>query len=372
MLKSNCRILFIIVCFLAGCDDQRTIEDLGFIHTVGYDLPEKVTEPGMRRVMLSIPNLEHQKTEKRQVLTAISKGNKEARIKLAQQTDKQLVSGQIRNALFGIDIAKKGLLNYIDTLVRDPAIGPNVKITIVDGSPYEILHKNYPQHKVTGRYIDRLIEKEAQVQSVPEATVYTWSRDFYDDGIDPVAPLIRDAKDHVMISGVALFNEHKYVGKIEQKNGVIFSFLRGDFRRGEISMEVTNEKTKKKEIVLLSSLINKRKIDVIKTNRPTKYKIIMKIAIVGSVLEYDGSLELSDDNQKRSLEKAIAQYIKKTAHNITAYMQQVQADGFGIGTAVRNHSTYEEWKAMKWHEVYSNLEVVHDIEVKIRDFGKLK
>lgn len=195
---------------------------------------------------------------------------------------------------------------------------------------------------------------------------------FLHDGIDPVAPLIRDAKDHVMISGVALFNEHKYVGKIEQKNGVIFSFLRGDFRRGEISMEVTNEKTKKKEIVLLSSLINKRKIDVIKTNRPTKYKIIMKIAIVGSVLEYDGSLELSDDNQKRSLEKAIAQYIKKTAHNITAYMQQVQADGFGIGTAVRNHSTYEEWNAMKWHEVYSNLEVVHDIEVKIRDFGKLK
>ncbi len=370
------RFLFVMIglaaCVITGCTDQRQIEKLGFSHSVGFDLIKGEEEEERLQVTLVIPSMENQVDKKKQVLTTVSKSSKEARLKLSQQSDKRIVSGQVRNTLFGIALAKDGLWKHIDTFVRDPAIGPNVKLTIVNGNAHELLSRDYPQHALTGRYIDKLIEKEIQGQTVPEATIYSWSRDYYDDGIDPVAPLIYSLQDHVRIDGVALFNEDKYVGKIDPIHAVIFSFLRGDFRQGELYMEIPDEKKKGKEIVLLSSIINKRNVDVERLAGPQKFRVTMRMTIKGSVLEYLGERKLSNDAQKKELEHAIEKYIRQTSEQLTAHMQKVKADGMGIGKAVRNHVSYEEWDKMNWDEVYSKLKFEFQVKVKIRDNGKFK
>src|SRR5690606_15864246 len=122
-------------------------------------------------------------------LYAIAATSKEARLKFAMQTELFLVSGQLRNALLGLDLAKKGIENYVDTLLRDPEISPRVRITVVNGNTHDLLFKKYPQHPRTGQYIDRMIAKESRVHAIPSITLHHFARDYYDEGIDPVVPM---------------------------------------------------------------------------------------------------------------------------------------------------------------------------------------
>ncbi|GIP14951.1 hypothetical protein J40TS1_05930 [Paenibacillus montaniterrae] len=113
-------IIFIIALLLAGCGDQRVLERLGFTHTVSYDLIETDEDESDRKLMISIsiPRPESGTGSgdgRRQVLTAVSSTAKEGRYDLSRQTELMLVSGQLRNSLFGLSLAKQGIWEQIDT-----------------------------------------------------------------------------------------------------------------------------------------------------------------------------------------------------------------------------------------------------------------
>ena len=372
----NCRITLVVtIILLTGCADQRILEELGFTHTVSYDVADKDSyeDNRMLRIGLSIPIASDEVKEKREILVTNANSSKEARTKLSTETDRILVSGQLRNTLFGDELARKGIWDLIDTLVRDPAVGQNTKIIVVSGEAYEILKKDYKQHPRTGEYIDRLIDKEVNSQAIPDVTIYHFTRDYFDDGIDPVAPLLKENGEHLIVDGIALFNSDKYVTSIESSKAMLFSILTKNFKEGQISVNLTgNDEEKDKEMVMFSSVISKRKIHAVKSNDESQFKVNIKITIHGSVLEYIGEKKLGDDVARQELENEMSKYIKMETEKMITYMQEHNVDSIGIGKYVRNSLTFEEWQELDWDEVYPKVEVAVDAELKIKDYGKFK
>ena len=372
----NCRITLVVtIILLTGCADQRILEELGFTHTVSYDVADKDSyeDNRMLRIGLSIPIASDEVKEKREILVTNANSSKEARTKLSTETDRILVSGQLRNTLFGDELARKGIWDLIDTLVRDPAVGQNTKIIVVSGEAYEILKKDYKQHPRTGEYIDRLIDKEVNSQAIPDVTIYHFTRDYFDDGIDPVAPLLKENGEHLIVDGIALFNSDKYVTSIEPSKAMLFSILTKNFKEGQISVNLTgNDEEKDKEMVMFSSVISKRKIHAVKSNDESQFKVNIKITIHGSVLEYIGEKKLGDDVARQELENEMSKYIKMETEKMITYMQEHNVDSIGIGKYVRNSLNFEEWQELDWNEVYPKVEVAVDAELKIKDYGKFK
>ena len=372
----NCRITLVVtIILLTGCADQRILEELGFTHTVSYDVADKDSyeDNRMLRIGLSIPIASDEVKEKREILVTNANSSKEARTKLSTETDRILVSGQLRNTLFGDELARKGIWDLIDTLVRDPAVGQNTKIIVVSGEAYEILKKDYKQHPRTGEYIDRLIDKEVNSQAIPDVTIYHFTRDYFDDGIDPVAPLLKENGEHLIVDGIALFNSDKYVTSIESSKAMLFSILTKNFKEGQISVNLTgNDEEKDKEMVMFSSVISKRKIHAVKSNDESQFKVNIKITIHGSVLEYIGEKKLGDDVARQELENEMSKYIKMETEKMITYMQEHNVDSIGIGKYVRNSLNFEEWQELDWNEVYPKVEVAVDAELKIKDYGKFK
>lgn len=372
----NCRIILVVtIILLTGCADQRILEELGFTHTVSYDVADKDSyeDNRMLRIGLSIPIASDEVKEKREILVTNANSSKEARTKLSTETDRILVSGQLRNTLFGDELARKGIWDLIDTLVRDPAVGQNTKIIVVSGEAYEILKKDYKQHPRTGEYIDRLIDKEVNSQAIPDVTIYHFTRDYFDDGIDPVAPLLKENGEHLIVDGIALFNSDKYVTSIESSKAMLFSILTKNFKEGQISVNLTgNDEEKDKEMVMFSSVISKRKIHAVKSNDESQFKVNIKITIHGSVLEYIGEKKLGDDVARQELENEMSKYIKMETEKMITYMQEHNVDSIGIGKYVRNSLNFEEWQELDWNEVYPKVEVAVDAELKIKDYGKFK
>jgi spore germination protein len=363
-------LLLVAVLFLSGCNDQRILEDLGFTYTATYDLKSK--EKGKVKEMeigLSIPIAHPEKKKDREVLLISAESSKEARVRLSGRTSRTLVSGQLRNVLFSDELAKYGIWSHIDTLVRDPSISQAVSIVIVNGSAFELMRKDYPEHPRTGRYISKLIEKEANTQAIPEVTLYHFAREYFDDGIDPVAPMLRQEGDNMILDGIGLFQDDRYVTKIHPDKGIIFSILKRKFKEGQIKINIEKEDGHNKEIAMLSSVQSKRSYTV-KQKGNKNFKVTIDIEIRGSILEYIGDKNLGDEKARRLLEKQIGEFIKKETAKIVQEMQENNVDSLGMGKYVRNSLNQREWQKLNWREVYPDVEVAINTKVKIKDYGK--
>ena len=92
---------------------------------------------------------------------------------------------------------------------------------------------------------------------------------------------------------------------------MVFAFLRGKFRDGQINIELA-EPGDTKENVMFSSLISSRKVKVTRGDQGVD-KVTYHIKVTGTVLEYIGDARLSNDRERHELEKRISKYISKKA-----------------------------------------------------------
>ncbi|KIL34848.1 hypothetical protein SD71_17760 [Cohnella kolymensis] len=365
----------IIPLLLPACADQRILEELGTVHTTSYDLlPEEEGKSSKELLItMTIPKNDPENRKVREeILTTTSINSKGGRIRLSRKTELSLVSGQLRNVLFGSRLAKEGIWPLMDTFQRDPSISQRLKITVVDGSAHDLVTEKYPPHPMTGPYIERMLEKQEKSKMSAEATLYDFTRDYYDDGIDPIAPIVKKQGGNVVMEGIALFNEDRYMTKIPADEVLIFGFLQGDFRQGELSMDFGESANKEANNAMFTSLISKRKIKVFANRSRDDITVNVSVQIKGSVLEYNGKMDLSIDQDRRKLERLISEQITDKANDMISKMQKNNVDSLGLGQYVRNSMSYGRWKKLNWEEVYPHVRVHCKATMVIKDYGKFK
>jgi len=364
--------ILILAVLLSACGDQRIIERLGFLHTASFDLMPAENEHSEDQLMVSLtyPIIDAQLRKVRyEVFTEIAKTSKEAKMKISRKSELRLVSGQMRSTLYGLSLSRKGLWDHLDTLVRDPAISQRIKISVVNGNANELLKKKYPSHPATGQYIDRLLDKEARTNNVPEITLYEFARDYFDDGIDAIAPIIKDIGEDVAIDGIALFDGDQYKTKLDVDQSIYFAFLRDSFKRGDLSIDLGDVGLSGEYV--FSTLSNKRKV---KVSRDSSGSYIVDIAmeIRGSVLEYTGEFKLSDQIERGKLEKLVSQHISRKLDTIIKKLQKNKVDCIGVGKYVRNSMSYSNWSKLDWKSLYPQVVIRPSVQVTIKDYGKFE
>lgn len=348
---------------MTGCNDRRILEKTGFINVISYDkLPN-----GELKYSISIPNADTESENSRLVLNTVGKSSREARINLAREVNLLLVSGQLRSVLFGETIAKDGIWEQMDTFIRDSTTSERMKIIMVDGDAGQLLEKEYKAHPRSGSYIDQLLKKEAMAQSIPEATLYTFTRDYYDDGIDPVVPILKDGGKSIVLSGIGLFRGDKYVSRINPKDSLLFAFLYGNFNHGQINIDLSQE-TQESKNVMVTSLISSREISV-NHERNDEINVTINVKVRASVLEYRGKLHLSNKKERKKLEKELSENLTARSQQIIKLMQDHKSDNIGIGMYVRNSMSYKKWKDINWNEVFSKVNVKCNINLTFKDTG---
>ncbi|MDR6555582.1 Ger(x)C family spore germination protein [Paenibacillus qinlingensis] len=369
MLKTgySCLIICMLLLMTTGCgNDQRVLEKIGLTHTTSFDL----MPGGMLKVTNSIPLAVGEGLKPREILTTVTDSSKGAKVDLARQSQLVLVSGQMRNILFGSSLARRGFWDDIDTLVRDPSVSPRVRVTIVDGNANDLLIKTYSNYLRTAQYIDRMMESESKFQSIPKVSLYDFTRDYYDDGIDPVAPIIKDIGEHVKIDGIALFRDDRYLTKVAAQDAIYFAMLNKNFKLGSLPM-VLSQENEAKELALFDSLISKRRVRVTQGGSGA-FTVNFQISVSGSILEYRGDLKISKEEDRNKLEEKIAKKITESMEMMVKDMQKHNVDSLGVGNAVKNIIPYKEWKAMDWREVYPEVEIHCQTKVKIKHYGKFQ
>lgn len=358
--------LILLLAPLAGCSDQRILDRVAFVHSVGYDLNPN----GKVQITASYPGVEAGKPIYRVVLTAEGNSSKDTKIKMSRQTSLLLVNGQLRDVLFSSEFARKGVKKHIDTLLRDSTISPQTKIVIVEGSVQKLLKKSYKQHAATDKYINFMLEKESKGHAIPKTTLYQFERDMLDDGIDASVPIIKDIGDHIEIDGIGLFRADRYVMRIPPEEAMIFSFLQGALKEGEISMELPGQ-GEEPQSIMFDSIVSDRDVRVA-IGADGGITATISIKMRGSIREYTGEKKLGTEADRDALEKEISEHLSKRAERLVKRMQANKADGIGIGMYVRNHMSYRAWKSLEWDEQFPKVRIESRIQFDMKDFGRLR
>lgn len=375
-MKKRCLLffVFIVVMVISGCAESRIVEKLGFAHSIAFDLNDsrKSEDDDILIQTVEMPQITETAESQREVLTVTANTSKEAMMKIAKKSDRQIVSGQLRTVLIGESLARLGIADTLDTLFRDHEIGLNVIVITVKGSAKQLLDVDYKEHPRTSRYIYEMIKNDKKIQTSVDTTIHHFVRDYYDDGIDPITPLLKKSGNDVEVDGIALFRDDQFVEHISWKESRVFLMLHEDYTGGNLTIDVNlqGETKERYTYMTFNTISSKRKITVDNSKTPRRVRIDLKVS--GTIDEYTGGLDLTDDHIQKEIEKKLEEHIKNVAETIVKKLQANKVDSLGIGQYVRNSLSYKEWKKLNWREEFPNVEIEINVKSDIKNFGMVK
>ncbi len=360
----------IVLC--AGCIQQKPLEKLGLITISGYDLEGKNKIKGTVVVQKFDPMTRAATV----VIESIAKTSKGLRQQQNLQSNQKLVSGQLRSVVYSRELAEKGIIQLVDTLNRDAAIGNMVYLTIADKSASEILQiENKNKGKLNlGTYMYNLIKQNVEGEQVISPTLHEFNHNYYDIGRDPVLPILKVKGKDVIIDGVGLFQDDRLVDELRQGDLFYLKILADKYNAGTKEMGFKTEQLK--EIILKNENYTKKPIfskiyvTVDNIRSKTKIKLVDKknlrftvnVTLDSRVLEMTQALDLGKPASIKLLERKFDHAMKKKMDELLLHFKELGIDPIGFGNEYEAHLRGKTITKEEWDRVYKD--VTFDVHVK--------
>ncbi|MDR7239518.1 Ger(x)C family spore germination protein [Neobacillus drentensis] len=373
--------IFLSVCSMtmvisAGCVQQKPLEKLGLITTSGYDLEGKNQIKGTAVVQKFDPMTE----SATKVITSVAKTSKGIRQQANLQSNQKLVTGQLRSVVYSRELAKKGIIQLVDTLNRDSGIGNMVYLTIADKSASEIMEieTNNKGRLNLGTYMYNLIKQNVEGEQIISPTLHEFNHNYYDIGKDPVLPILKVKNNDVIISGVGLFKGDRLVDELKQGDLFYLKILIDKYKAGTKEMGYTTDQLKKiiikNENYTKKPIFSKIYVSIDNIQSKTKIELVDKknlrfrvdVDLDSRVLEMTEALDLGKPASVKFLENKLDTSMKKRIEGLLLRFKELEIDPIGLGNEYEAHLrgkpiTQEEWDR-KYKDATFDVNVKNTIE----------
>ena len=380
----NSKLILLTVCLItmilsAGCVQQKPLEKLGLITTQGYDMEGKNEIRGTAVVQKFDPMTK----AATKVITSYAKTSKGLRQEENLQSNQKLVSGQLRSVVYSRELAQKGIIQLVDTLNRDAAIGNMVYLTIADQSASEIMeieNKNKGNLNL-GTYIYNLIKQNVDGEQIISPTLHEFNHNYYDIGKDPVLPILKAKGKDVIISGVGLFKDDRLVDELKQGDLFYLKILVDKYKAGTKEMGFKTEQLKKiilknenytkkpifsKIYVTIENIRSKTKIKLV-DQKNVRFKV--NVEVDSRVLEMTQALELGKPASIKLLQKRFNQTMKKKIEQLLLHFKELGIDPVGFGDEYEAHLRGRTITKKEWDRKYKDATFDVHVENTIKRTG---
>ncbi|MBJ8055939.1 Ger(x)C family spore germination protein [Bacillus cereus] len=342
----------ISLVFMTGCLQKYLIDDVQLIQGVVYDTTKD-------KIKTTIVCPIQQKGHKVQVFENIGNTVKQGRETASFESAQPFASGQLRVALFTEKLAKKDVTVVYDTLLRESSIGHTIYLGILEGDGYELLSGKYKNNFNVAIYIKNLLEHNMETGSLPYDNLHLNSYRYYQVGQDTFMPILKKQKDKIEIKGMALFNEDKYVGKLQQKDMFIF--------RGLLEKHRLNSQEFKTHggYVLINNIRSTPSYHVqIKNGKPSFY---IQVKIDARIQEISKGINLENKKEIEVITKNIEKQLNTESKKLIKKIQNLNVDPLGLGSKFKQQ--YKPFKLKEWNKIYQTVPVRVKYIINIENSG---
>ncbi|WP_249870219.1 Ger(x)C family spore germination protein [Oceanobacillus saliphilus] len=373
-------IMLTTIILLAACVPARQLEERGVINTRGVD----IAEDSSNQIETTIISYQFD-AESEEITTTLSGTGhtiKGAREDASTEAGFILSPGQIRLELYGKEAAQKGILPYISSAVRDARVSDTMLLAVTNTSAKEILTEGQGELSLnTGQYLQYLIEKEIEEDSFPSTYLHDFTHIESDVGHDPVMPIIDLVENKPKISGIALFQDDKYVDEISLQEGYLVNLFQNTTTSTPLDISIPikpflkyiekNQDINEDDELHLHVTIERGKS---KTKMPNVQDMHFDTTINIDLFLLETSKLMSVDNEHVAtlLEKEIEKAFTRQYETLFAKLQKAGTDPFGLGKIYRarqrdSNLTNEEWRK-KFPDVTLNV----NVNVKLTNYGTIQ
>lgn len=369
-------IVPMVICLiLSGCIPRSIIDELGITHTIGVD-----AEKGKIMATVLYPN--YTNSNKASIIKAAADNPATLKTNLGQKSQNQIVIGQIRTFVFGVDYSKAGISRVLETICKDARIG-NITFVISDSKAEDILKgiKDAPP-----LFLSHLIETSVQHEGIPETNLHTLLSQYYGSGIDIYLPNISfDNEKQLRMNGLGIFKGDKLTLNVSNKEAFLFKIMSEKNKRGYYDITLPkkdNQKTNKnnenqkgkqnekkpgnENNFAFSSLYGNHKITLHKKDNEYTVNVNIKLNVELKGIPESINLEKKEDFHyfQKSMEKILA----KDIETLLIKLQKNEVDPLGFGIIYRSQS--KEWNEKNFYKnVYPKMKFSVKTDLNLRQMG---
>ena len=348
----------LVTIFLAGCSliPTNIVNQINMIQGVGYDWAGKNTIKGT----IVFPIYKKNRPSTTEVKTTLGETSKEIRININNESRYPIHSGQLRVALYGKSLAKKGINDIVDTLNRDPSIGSTVHMAIVDGDASELLKMEKFKTENVSMYVQEMLDQYMKAARLPESNLHTYLFQYFQKGQDPYLPLIKQVEDNIKIIGIAILKDDRYDFPLLMDDLFIFKGLVDKYKHG-----LHHFKLKNGEKVVLDILHSKVHYKVKTINGRPEFTINLQMKT--RLQEFTSPKKKRVAVDKKNIQQEIGKQLERNALKIITKFKKHGVDPLGLGAKYKEH--YRRFNEKQWKRFYPTVKVQVNVKVDIKQTG---
>jgi len=371
-------IVIIIIAnniFLSGCWDMVELEDRGFALGVALDKGEKEGEITVT-YQIALPSKMYGEKggEGKKVMNIstmapnISRANKQ----ILARMDKVLNLEHIQVLIFGEELAREGISDYIDFFVRDINMRRKTHIIVSKGKAREAFDITPPTSLSTSQYISDIIRlNEERMQRISTDVDLLKLSINIRERSDYLLTELTMGEDDITLSGAAVFKDNKLIGFLDADEVRKMKWFTSEITSATIIVKDVADM--KDEVVFEAMNVDSRVVPVIQKDN-VKFKL--NIRIEGIVAE-EKQLNYSNTHTQKflsSLEKKVEEQIKKDCMEMLNKAQhKFETDFFNLGHLVKQYDA--RWwleNSNQWDDIFKTATLDFEIEVYARGIGLIE
>lgn len=385
-----CALICIIILTTTGCWGKRELNEIGIVTATGIDME---TDGKIRITVLAIVPLgggQMGAMEKSNtwIGTAIGSDLSSAWANLNSIAVKRLVWFHNKIVVISEDVARAGVKNIVDFLVRNREFRYESNIMITDRKAQEMLLipadiENNIQAELSA-IEDNIVEwagthtvdfKDFLVGVADENKgIVTGKVSFFETDRDTFSTS-REMRKRAMdgekklgvaiLEGAAVLKGHKMVGWMDDDETRGYLWVRGEVRGGNVTAEGSDG--------MISMEVHKVDSKVTSDVSGEKINFHVEVNIMGTINEQTSGDDLTDEQEKSRIEQMLAMKAEDEMRQVVRKAQEeFRTDIFGFGDIVfMKHPKLWRQIGDKWGAVFPEVQVDYRVNVTIKRFGMI-
>ncbi|MDV7764979.1 Ger(x)C family spore germination protein [Peribacillus sp. CSMR9] len=364
--------------FLSGCWDRVEITDLAVVTAAAID--KKDDNQIELSVQVFIPSSissgggQGGSSQGGGAVTTLVRSEKGSNIsdalsRLQSKLPRKVFWGHCKVFVFGEKLAKEGVQEQLDFLLRHPQPREKANVYVSKGKAKPILESLPPLENYSGEVLRELSDLhigmlvtlqdlDEMLTGKPQAAVI------------PFIKILPPGKGQTKLQGIpyivgsAVFKKDKMTGTLTEKETRGLLWLRDEIEsytvtlqpkgvKGEISLNPVTAKVK-----IIPQIIN------------DKWKLLVKVNTEGAVIQNGTNLDLSSPKSLKMAERAYQKDIEKRIELAFLNTQHKKSDILGLGKDFyRKYPKQFNKVENHWEEIFAEMEVEIDVMAYIRRQG---
>jgi Ger(x)C family germination protein len=368
-------IIGIQLISLSGCWDYRDINKADFPTTGAYDLHDdsqtaatrQEEEEQMLDLTVIIPNLSEEADLSSRIdkTSGLSIGN--ARGQKPYSAPGLYSPGVAATIVFGEELASIGINDVVEALFRGAKIPKTEDLAVSEGRAENILRVPIKDYPSMAEYLSGLLHNSPNRAFIPATTVYHFGIG-RNPGKNPIMPLLTIIDEKVEVTGTAIFNKERMIGKANLDETRSLMMLRGIKATGNVSYIIEREGQMLDKGSV--DLKNSRKVKVERNGDDFTFQIT--IMLEGNLIEHQfGKLFTENEDLRKMIEDQIVADITEDCQKFIVKMQgEYQVDCIDI-----SKYALAKWRKELKNKVdqgfIENANIKVEVKMKLKDVGEL-